>query len=231
MKIKLMLVDDHPLFLEGVQYLLETYGVNVAGVARNGIEALKKARILKPDIILMDIKMPQCSGVDALKMIKAEMSNIKIVMLTTSEEDEDLFDAIKAGASGYLLKNTNAKELVNMLYNVENGEVSLSPGLASRLLKEFQYNYNNKLLENTTEDSKMRQLTERQLEILQMVAEGITYKEAAEILALTERTIKYHMDRIIELLHLENRSQVIAYAARNGLVNNIKACNCKKDNK
>ena len=107
--MKLMLVDDHPLFLEGLQYLLETYGISVAGVAHNGKEALIKARALRPDMILMDIKMPQCGGLDALKLIKAEMPEIRIVMLTTSEEDDDLYQAVKYGASGYLLKNINAK--------------------------------------------------------------------------------------------------------------------------
>ena len=222
--MKLMLADDHPLFLEGLQYLLETYGIKVEGVARNGKEAIVQARLLKPDIILMDIKMPECSGVDALKLIKAEMPDIKIVMLTTSEEDEDLFDAIKYGASGYLLKSTNAKELVEMLSDLEKGEVPLSPGLAVRLLKEFRPSgvYEQKLSRHALEEAKRRQLTERQLEILEMVARGITYKEAGETLGLTERTLKYHMGRIIELLHLENRAQVIAYAARIGLVKNIK---------
>ncbi|MCQ1530304.1 response regulator transcription factor [Lutispora saccharofermentans] len=220
MKMKLMLVDDHPLFLEGLQYLLETYGIDVTGAAQNGREALEQARALKPDIILMDIKMPECTGIDALKLIKAEMPEIKIIMLTTSEEDGDLFDAVKYGASGYLLKNTNARELVDMLSDLEKGEVPLSPDLASRLLKEFKNNssYEHKHMENPSEDSRERQLTLRQTEILEMVAKGITYKEAGDALGLTERTVKYHMGRIIELLHLENRAQVIAYAARTGLV-------------
>lgn len=220
MKMKLMLVDDHPLFLEGLQYLLETYGIDVAGTAKNGREALAQARALKPDIILMDIKMPECSGIDALRLIKAEMPEIKIIMLTTSEEDEDLFDAVKYGASGYLLKNTNARELVGMLSDLEKGEVPLSPDLASRLLKEFKDNssYEHASTASISQDSKGRQLTQRQLEILEMVAKGITYREAADVLGLTERTVKYHMGRIIELLHLENRAQVIAYAARMGIV-------------
>lgn len=217
--MKLMLVDDHPLFLEGLQYLLETHRIEVAGVAHNGREALKKARILNPDIILMDIKMPECSGMDALKLIKAEMPDIKIVMLTTSEEDEDLFDAVKLGASGYLIKNTNAKALVDMLSDLEKGEAPLSPGLAARLLREFRSSgaYEHKSSQHHVEDNKEGLLTDRQLEVLEMVAKGITYKEAGEALGLTERTIKYHMGRIIERLHFENRAQVIAYAARMGL--------------
>ncbi|MGI6586969.1 MAG: response regulator [Lutisporaceae bacterium] len=212
MEMRLMLVDDHMIFLEGLQYLLGTYGIEVAGMAGNGREALEKARVLKPDIILMDIKMPGLSGLDALKLIKSEMPDIKVVMLTTSEEDEDLFNAVKCGASGYLLKNTNAKELVDMLTDLEKGEATFSPELADKVLKEFR-NYEP----DVSEDKK---LTKRQLEVLEMVAKGVTYKDVSEALGLTERTVKYHMARILEQLHLENRAQVIAYAARMGLVEN-----------
>ncbi len=219
MAMKLMLADDHQLFLEGLQYVLESFGIEVAGIAQDGKEALDKARILKPDIILMDIKMPVCSGIDTLRLIKAEMPEIKIIMFT-SDEDEDLFNTVKHGASGYLLKKTNAKDLVNMLSDLEKGEVPLSPGLATRPLKEFECSntYNDKISQQTLEEVKHGKLTKRQLEILDMVARGISYKEAGGALGLTERTVKYHMGRIIELLHLENRAQVIAYAARMGLV-------------
>lgn len=210
--MRLMLVDDHPLFLEGLKYLLETYGIDVAGIAKNGMEALEQARVLSPDIILMDIKMPECSGIDALKLIKAEMPDIKIVMLTTSDEDEDVFNAIKNGASGYLLKNTNARELVGMLNDLDKGEIPISTDIASQLINEFIST------SRPSHNEQRMQLTERQLEILEMVAKGITYKEVGDALGLTERTVKYHMGRIIELLHLENRAQVIAYAARIGLV-------------
>ena len=169
----------------------------------------------------MDIKMPGCSGIDALKLIKSEMPEIKIVMLTTSEEDEDLFDAVKYGASGYLLKNTNARELVDMLSSLERGEIPLSPGLAARLIKEFRRSSTNeeKVLKNSVEASMEMGLSYRQLEILELVASGKTYKEVGNTLGITERTLKYHMGRIIDLLHLENRTQVIAYAAKIGLIN------------
>lgn len=221
MKMKLMLVDDHRLFLDGLKYLLETNGIEVAGMAYNGREALVKARVLKPDIILMDIKMPGYSGIDTLKLIKAEMKNVKVVMLTTSDEDEDLFDSIKYGASGYLLKNTNAAKLINMLSDLERDEVPLSPGLAARILEEFRRRgtYEPKKFQNE-ENSKEEQLTQRQLEVLEMVAKGMTYKETGEALGLTERTVKYHMGRIIDILHLENKSQVIAYAAHIGILDN-----------
>lgn len=218
--MKLMLVDDHALFIEGLQYVLETYGIDVAGVANSGEEALEKARLLRPDIILMDIRMPGLGGLDALKLIKADMPDVKIVILTSSEEEEDLFDAVKYGASGYLLKSTNASELVEMLEDLENGGIPVSPGLAARLFEEFRRQDTDKNEEPAQAggEAPRAQLTQRQLEILEMVAKGVTYREAGEALGLTERTLKYHMGRIIELLHLDNRSQVIAYAVRMGII-------------
>lgn len=221
MNKKLMLVDDHALFMEGLQYLLETHGIPVVGIAKNGCEAIVKARVLRPDIILMDIRMPECNGLEALKLIKAEMPETKIVMLTTSEEDEDLFDAIKYGASGYLLKNTDAEKLTKMLSDLEHGDTPLSPGLSTKILDEFRRGRNhqdNNALEHASENVKKACLTRRQLEVLEMAACGHSYKEVGESLGLSERTIKYHMGRILELLHLENRAQVIAYAARKGLI-------------
>ena len=218
--MKLMLVDDHPLFIEGLSYLLKTYGFEVSGIANSGKEALEKARILKPDIILMDIKMPDLSGIDTLKLLKAEWPEIKIAMLTSSEEDEDLFDAIKYGASGYLLKSTGAKELVELLHDLENGEAFLTSTVAAQILQELRRLHadeNDSVSQFATDDGVPR-FTQRQLEILELVAKGVTYKEAGATLGLTERTVKYHMGKIIELLHLENRSQVIAYAVKMGIV-------------
>lgn len=216
MQIRLMLVDDHLLFMEGLQYLLETSGIQVIGKAKNGREALIKARILNPDIILMDIRMPDCNGLEALKLIKAELPHIKIIMLTTSEEDEDLFEAIKCGATGYLLKNTDAKELINSVEQAYHNEISISSDLAVKLINEIRtYSIWDSKGMQETEEYIEPLLTDRQLRILEMVAEGKTYKEIGKSLGLKERTIKYHMGKIMEYLHMENRSQVIAYASRN----------------
>lgn len=217
--MRIMLADDHPLFMEGLQYLLETHGICVAGTVVNGKEALERARELNPDIVLMDIKMPECDGIDALRLIKSEMPDTRIIMLTTSEDDEDVFEAIKYGASGYLLKNINAEELIRSLKVMENGEIELPFGLAPRILNEFRNNSGtggNEPSDRQKEQEKAS-LTERQSEILEMVAAGVTYKAAGEKLGLSERTVKYHMGRIIELLHVKNKSQVIAYAASTGL--------------
>jgi len=215
-----MLVDDHPLFIEGLSYLLKTYGFEVSGIANSGREALEKVKFLHPDIILMDIRMPDLSGIDTLKRIKADKPTIKIVMLTSSEEDVDLFEAIQYGASGYLLKSTNARELVEMLHGLENGEAFLSPKLASKLFQKLNHpvTEENEIISTTNLASDAPQLTERQIEILEMLAKGITYKDAGAALGLTERTVKYHMGKMIELLHLENRSQVIVYAAKMGII-------------
>ena len=222
MQIKLMLVDDHLLFMESLQYLLEMNGIQVVGKAKNGREAIAEARVLNPDIILMDIKMPGCNGLDALRLIKAEMPEIKIIMLTTSEEDGDLFDAIKFGASGYLFKNTDAKELINMIEQTSHNEASISPDLAMKLINEFRLykEKENKSFQPVSDNDGRAPLTDRQREILVMVAEGKTYKEVGEILGLKERTIKYHMGKMLEYLHLENRSQVIAYASKNRILDN-----------
>lgn len=219
--MKLMLVDDHPLFIEGLSYLLKTYGFEVLGIANSGREALEKARLLKPGIILMDIKMPDLSGIDTLKLLKAEWPEIKIAMLTSSEEDEDLFDAIRYGASGYLLKSTGAKELVELLHGLENGEALLTRPVAARILQELRRlnaDWEEGGSQSVEKDTEEPRFTQRQLEILELVAKGITYKDAGTALGLTERTVKYHMGKIIELLHLENRSQVIAYAVKMGIV-------------
>jgi two-component system NarL family response regulator len=213
--MKLMLVDDHALFIEGLSYLLKTYGFEVTCVANSGEEALEQAAVHQPEAVLMDICMPGLSGFDTLRLLKAQYPAMKVVMLTASEGDEDLFQAIKYGADGYLLKSTGAAELVEALQGIRQGETALSSSLAARLLDELE----NCQTEEKT-DSTL-QLTPRQLEILQLVAQGVSYKDVAEALGLTERTIKYHMGNIVQILHLENRSQVIAHAAKLGIIKDV----------
>ena len=212
--MKVLLVDDHPLFLEGLQNLLATRGIEVVGTASDGLEALEKARALRPEVILMDIQMPRCDGLAATRLIKAEMPDVKIVMLTVSEEDEDLFEAIKSGASGYLLKSLDAGKFFELLSGLDRGEAPLSPGLAARILEEFA----RRPPAGSETCEGVQELTPRQMEVLTLVAQGMTYKEVGAALHLSERTIKYHMGEILDRLHLENRAQVIAYAARMRLV-------------
>ena len=214
--MKVLLVDDHPLFLDGLKNLLTSRGVQVVGCARDGLEALDKARTLHPEVILMDIHMPHLDGLAAMRLIKAELPEVKIVMLTMSAEDEDLFEAIKSGACGYLLKTQDTDEFFALLQDVARGEVALSPGLAARILSEFGRQAG---ATPGIEDKEQRgSLSAREIEVLTLVARGLTYKEVGAKLCLAERTIKYHMGEIVARLHLENRAQVVEYARRTGLV-------------
>lgn len=231
--MKVLLVDDHPIFLEGLRNLLVAGGVHVVGTAGDGLEALAQARALRPDVILMDIQMPRCDGLTATRLIKAELPDTKIVMLTMSAEDADLFEAIKSGASGYLLKRLNADEFFNYLSDLMQGQAPFSPGLAAKILEEFARQDKARTLDPHPGDTgevhteptglspreetvRDELLTDRQTQILALVAAGHTYKEIAEIIGLTERTVKYHMAGILERLHLKRKSQVIAYAVRRG---------------
>ena len=218
--MRVLLVDDHPLFLEGLHNLLFTRGVEVVGMARDGFEALEKVRELSPDIILMDIRMPRCDGIAATRLIMAEQPDSRIVMLTTSDDEKDLFEAVRSGACGYLLKSLNAEPFIASLEGVMQGEAALSRTHAAALLKEFAQQGAAK--EEPAKESPPEQihpdLTPRQREILELVAQGRPYKEVAHLLSLSERTIKYHMGEIVQALHLKNREQAVAYAARTGLV-------------
>jgi two-component system NarL family response regulator len=213
--VRLLLVDDHALFLQSLKVLLSTSGYEVVGTAKDGLEALQQARALHPDLILMDIDMPVCDGLAATRLIKAEMPESKIVMLTVSSSDDYLFEAIKSGASGYMLKSQSADRFLAMVRQVEQGGAPLPPELAARLLEEFARQARRS--EAPATQPAPTELTARQVEILTLVAQGLTYPQVGESLHLSEPTIRYHMGQIMERLHLENRAQVIAYAARHGL--------------
>lgn len=214
--MRVLLVDDHPLFLDGLKNLLCGRGVQVVATARDGLEALEKARRERPDVILMDIQMPRCDGLAATRLIKAELPEIKIVMLTMSGENDDLFEAIKSGASGYLLKTQDTEDFFTRLMELSHGEAPLSPGLAARLLGLL--GGRNSMEEQGKEGLKDSLLTSREQEVLTLVAQGLTYKEVAAQLCLSERTIKYHMGEIIVRLHQRNRAQVIECAKRFGII-------------
>lgn len=209
--MRVLLADDHPLFLDGLEDLLASHGFEVVGTARDGLEAIEKARALRPEAILMDIRMPRLDGLAAVRAIKAELPEVKIVMLTISEADDDLFEAIKNGASGYLLKSQSAEELLALLRGMERGEAAFSPGLAARILQEF-----GRQASALEEKRQTGGLSEREREVLTLIAQGLKYKEVAAKLFLSERTIKYHMGQILERLHLKNRAQVVEYARRAG---------------
>ena len=211
--MRILLADDHPLFLDGLKNFLTIRGIDVVGTARDGIDVLEKARDLKPEVILMDIHMPRLDGLDATRVLKAEEPSIRIVMLTMSENDEDLFEAIKCGACGYILKSEETDSFFQILSGLMRGEVPLSLGLAGRVLKEFA-RQGEAIGTIEKRAGKEDVLTPRQAEVLRLVAQGLTYKEVGAKLFLTERTVKYHMGQIIECLQLENRRKVIDYARR-----------------
>lgn len=224
--MRVLLVDDNRLLVEGLTNLLEAHGIQVVGAACDGLDAPSQAQLLKPDVILMDIRMPNCNGLDATRKIKAQFPMIKIVILTTSTDDVDLFEAVKNGASGFLLKSMSGEAFIEALRDAEHGEPPFSPGLAAKILTEFSriaavHEKNNSLTDNLTPEIKNHFLTKRQVEILRLVASGFTYKEVGVQLSLSERTIRYHMVEIMDRLHLENRSQVIAYAGEKGLLDAI----------
>jgi two-component system NarL family response regulator len=233
--MRILVVDDHALFAEGLQRILQAGGHQVVGYASNGLEALQLARESHPDLILMDIRMPVCDGLEATLLIKTECPEIQIVMLTASAEHDDLFEALKRGASGYLLKNLTSNVLFNYITGLTRGEAPLSRELSAYLLREFSQQATDlaahkQMLKNGSvetdgtsneqqvESQSETMLTNRQREILEMVAAGFSYKEVGGVLHLSENTVKYHMGGIVRLLHQKNREQVVAYAISTGLV-------------
>lgn len=214
--MRVLLADDHALFLEGLRNLLTLHEVQVVGTAHNGMEALKKTLQLRPDIVLMDLRMPICDGIAATRLIKAEWPECKIVILTTSTEEPDLLEAIRSGASGYLLKSLEISPFLRYLEGVMRGEAAISRELSAVLWKEVanhdSANY------SVRDPSSETLLTARQTEILQLVAQGLQNKEIAERLSVSEHTIKYHMSEILQRLQVKNRDQAVAYALNKGLI-------------
>ncbi len=200
--MRVMIADDHPLFAEGLRNLLASNDFELVEIVRNGKKVIEEALKERPDVILMDIEMPIVNGIEATRQIKEKAPEIQIIILTSFEEEDSLFKAIKVGASGYLLKSLDGGELVQSLREIEQGKRPFSPGLEEYLLGEIRDT--NKKVENS--------LTERQLEVIKLLVKGFTYQEIGSQLFLSERTIKYHMEQIKERLALNSQAQVIAYA-------------------
>lgn len=209
--MRVLIADDHALFRDGLRSLLEARGVEVVGEARNGREAIELARRYRPDIVLMDLTMPEVDGLTATRLVSTELPDVRVVILTASDDEADLFEAVKSGAQGYLLKNLEADEFFQALEAVMAGEPVLTPRLARRLLQE--------LAQRPAAQEQAAALTDRERQILELLVQGITSnRELAERLFISENTVKYHLKNIMAKLHLENRAQVIAYALRTGLV-------------
>lgn len=208
--MRVLLADDHALFRDGVRSLLEARGIQVVGEAGDGQEAVEAALRLRPDVVLMDITMPRMDGLEATRLIKTRLPQTKVVMLTVSDEDRNLFEAIKSGAQGYLLKNLQAAEFFGLLTGIERGEAPISRGLAGRILDEFARQ------QAPSAPPESEELTEREREVLQAVSGGASNREVAAALHITENTVKFHMKNILDKLHLRSRAEVVAYAARRG---------------
>ncbi len=211
--MRVLIVDDHALFRDGLRALLESRGVDVVAEGQNGRQAIELTRTHRPDIVLMDLDMPEMRGVDATRILTVDVPETRVVILTASEDDADLFEAIKSGAQGYLFKNLKADELMSMLEAVERGEPGLTPALARKLLTEFARP------PAARHERASDELTEREREVLELLVQGITSnRDLAERLVVTENAVKYHLRNILDKLHLQNRAQVVGYALRTGLV-------------
>ncbi len=208
--IRVLVVDDHPVVRRGIRSLLsEEEGIEVIGEAVDGEEALQQAEELRPDVILMDLVMPGMSGIEAIQRITSANPGINVLVMTSFAADDKVFPSIKAGALGYLLKDSDPEDLVRMIRQVHRGELSLHPSIARRVIQEL-----NRPAEEPLTPSP---LTPREVEILQLIAQGIENKEIAHRLVLREATVRTHVSNILSKLHLANRVQATLFALRKGL--------------
>ncbi len=212
--MRILLADDHARFRDGVASLLGAWGHEVVGQVADGNAAVADALRLRPDLVLMDVAMPGGGGLTATRRLAVEAPEIAIVMLTASEDVDDLFAAIKAGARGYLLKNLESGELRGMLAAVERGEAAITPAIAARILAELA----RPEPVSPAAEPDPDQLTERELDVLRLVVRGLRNKEIAAELGISENTAKFHLRNILDKLHAQNRAEVVARAVRGGLV-------------
>ncbi len=215
--MRLIIADDHALFRDSLRSLLEARGLDVLGEAGNGREAVELARRVRPDVVLMDLSMPEMDGLTATRMISADesLNGIKVVILTASTEDSDLFEAIKSGAEGYLLKDLESDKFFALLEGVARGEPALTPLVARKLLHEFA----TPKPEPHQKEHDPDALTTREMEVLELMVQGETSNRAlAKRLGVSGNTVKFHVRNILDKLHLHNRAQVVSYALRHTLV-------------
>jgi NarL family two-component system response regulator LiaR len=209
-EIRILIVDDHDIVREGQRALIESEpGMELVGEAKDGIEAVDLASRLQPDVILMDLHMPKKDGIEATTEIKCENPESRILVLTSFNDDEKVYAAIKAGAMGFLLKDSSPQKILKAIRKVYQGETSIGPRIAQKLMREIQ----------RTSDSPPTEepLTIREMEVIKLIAEGLSNQEIAERLVISERTVRTHVTNILGKLHLANRTQAALYALREGL--------------
>ena len=208
--IRVMIVDDHTIVRRGIKALLaETGDIQVVGEADNGLEAVRLAKELEPDVILMDLLMPKLDGIEATRQVTAQQPHMRVLVLTSFVGDEKIFPAIKAGALGYLLKDSDPAELIRSIYKVHRGEPSLHSSIARKIMKE--------ILDTPEERPTPDPLTVREVEVLQLLAKGLSNDEIAAQLVVSEVTVRTHISHLLSKLHLANRVQATLYALREGL--------------
>ncbi len=213
-RLRVLIVDDHALFRRGLQMVLQGEpDIEVVGEASDGAEALDNDIDTTPDIVLMDVRMPGIGGIDACTAIKDAVPSAKIIMLTISDEEADLYDAIKAGASGYLLKDSSIDEVAQAIRVVADGQSLISPSMAIKLLDEFK-----QMSRSDRQQVPSPRLTERELEVLKLVAQGLNNREIAKRLFISENTVKNHVRNILEKLQLHSRMEAVMYAVREKLL-------------
>lgn len=209
--IKLLIVDDHEVVRDGLTTMLgRQEDFSVVGEARNGVEAVERARELRPEVVLMDLRMPELDGVEAMRRIRAENPDVKFIVLTTYDSDEYIFDAIEAGAKGYLLKDASREELFKAVRAVHSGESLIQPGVATRVLDRFA--------QLSRQASETEVLSQREVEVLQLMAKGAPNKEIGAVLSISESTVKTHVANIFQKLAVNDRTGAVTQALRQGII-------------
>jgi DNA-binding NarL/FixJ family response regulator len=215
-RLRVLVVDDHALFRRGLEMVLGSEpDLELVGEASDGLEAIEKAQETMPDVVLMDVRMPKRSGIEATAQIKDLLPHVKILMLTISDDEADLYEAIKAGASGYLLKEIPIEEVAQAIRSVWAGQSRISPSMASKLLTEFA------AMSKATEEKPQMpapRLTEREMEVLRLVAQGLNNRDIAAKLFISENTVKNHIRNILDKLHLHSRMEAVVYAVREKMI-------------
>lgn len=208
---RVMLVDDHAVVRQGLRTFLDLQDdITVVGEAKDGVEALQVVPELEPDVVLMDLVMPRMDGIETVRRMKALRPHIQIIVLTSFGDDQKVFAAIRAGATGFLLKDVSPQDLAAAIHAARRGEASLAPGIATKLLQEIAIGSNPAAEEHT--------LTEREYAVLALIAQGRSNKQISEELTISEKTVKTHVSNILTKLHLEDRTQAAIYALKEGLV-------------